>query len=118
MVQQSQIDEIVRILAAECRPEKIILFGSHASGHANEDSDLDLAIVKQTDLPRFKRGREIRRALRSGGRRWAFPMDILVFTPDEMADLSGDPYSLVHEILATGKILYESEQPVRLAAQS
>jgi predicted nucleotidyltransferase len=42
-------------LVSECQPEKIILFGSYAQGTAHEDSDLDLAIVKETDLPGFKR---------------------------------------------------------------
>ena len=69
MVTQNQIDEIVRIIAAECKPDKVILFGSYAVGTANESSDLDLAVVKQTDLPRQKRGREIRSAIRSGGKR-------------------------------------------------
>jgi uncharacterized protein len=116
MIAQSQIDEIVRIIVNECKPEKIILFGSYASGSANEDSDLDLAIVKSTDLPRHKRGREIRSAIRSGGKRWPFPMDIVVYTPTEMEQSKNDPYSLIHELLNTGKVLYESKQSTRLAA--
>ncbi len=116
MITQNQIDEIVRIIVAECQPERIILFGSYASDQAKNDSDLDLAIVKPSKLPRFKRGREIRSALRANGRRWLFPMDIVVYTPDEMVAGKNDPYSLVHEILATGKILYESSKPTRLAA--
>lgn len=117
MVTQQQIDEIVRILVHECQPEKIILFGSYAHGTANEDSDLDLAIVKETDLPKFKRPIEFQKALRSGGRKWFFPMDIVVYIPEEMEDWQTDPYSLVHEILVTGKTLYESAQPARLVRQ-
>ncbi len=116
MIAQNQIDEIVRIIVAECKPEKIFLFGSYAFGTAKEGSDLDLAIVKPSSLPRFKRGREIRSALRANGRRWLFPMDILVYTPEEMEAYKNDPYSIVHEILTTGKTLYESKQPERLAA--
>lgn len=108
MVTQQQIDEIVRILVDECQPEKIILFGSYASGTANEDSDLDLAIVKKTDLPPHKRSTEFRRALRSEGRRWLFGMDILVYTPEEIETYRNSPYSFVHEIFSTGKTLYES----------
>ena len=116
MVTQSQIDEIVRILVGECHPDKIILFGSYARGTATEDSDLDLAIVKETDLPRFKRSTAFRRALRANGRRWLFPMDIVVYTPEEIAAYQNDPYSLIHEILNTGKTLYESKQSARLVA--
>lgn len=117
MATQEQLDEIVRILASECQPEQIILFGSYALGTAHEESDLDLAIVKKSDLPRFKRSAEFRRALRAGGRRWLFPMDILVYTPEEIETYRDDPYSLIHEILQTGKTLYESKQSTRLAAQ-
>lgn len=108
MVSQAQIDEIVRILVRECQPEKIILFGSYASGDANDESDLDLAIVKQSELSGFKRPIEFQKALRAGGRRWLFPMDILVFTPEEVKKYQDNPFSIVHEIFSTGKTLYES----------
>jgi predicted nucleotidyltransferase len=116
MISQNQIDEIVRLIVNGCKPEKIILFGSYADGSAKADSDLDLAIVKDSDLPRHKRGREIRSVIRSGGKRWAFPMDIVVYTPSEMVQYKNDQYSLIHEIINTGKVLYESKQPTRLAA--
>ncbi|MBV6441682.1 MAG: nucleotidyltransferase domain-containing protein [Haliscomenobacteraceae bacterium CHB4] len=113
MVTQFQIDEIVRILVSECQPEKIILFGSYAQCTATEDSDLDLAIVKASDLPRFKRSAVFRKALRANGRRWLFPMDIVVYAPEEVAAFQNDPYSLIHEILQTGKTLYESKQKLK-----
>lgn len=114
MVTQAQIDEIVRILVSECQPEKIILFGSYAQGTAHEDSDLDLAIVKETDLPGFKRPIEFQKALRAKGQRWLFGMDILVFTPEEVEAYKNSRSSIIHEILQTGKMLYESKRPARL----
>lgn len=117
MITQNQIDDIVRILVNECHPEQIILFGSYALGTAKEDSDLDLAIVKSSDLPRFKRSALFRKALRADGRRWLFPMDIVVYTPEEINLYRNDPYSLVYEILQTGKTLYESKQSARLVAE-
>ncbi len=118
MVTQAQISEIVRILTTTCQPEKIILFGSYARGTAGEDSDLDLAIVKKSDLPKHKRSAEYRKALRADGRRWLFPMDIVVYTPEEVEAWKSNPYSLVHEIALTGKTLYESARPSRLVHQS
>ncbi len=116
MVTQEQINEIVHIVIKEVKPEKIILFGSYALGNANEESDLDLAIIMESNLPRFKRGALIRSVLRAGGRRWLFPMDIIVFTPEEVELFGDSQYSLIHEILLTGKILYESRQPARLVS--
>ena len=106
MVTQQQIDEIVRILVSKCQPEKIILFGSHAQGTAREDSDLDLAIVKKTELPPHKRSAEFRKVLRSEGQRWLFGMDILVYTPEEIESFKHN--SFIQNILSTGKTLYES----------
>jgi predicted nucleotidyltransferase len=39
---QDFIHEMVRRIAVQFRPEKIILFGSHARGDARPDSDVDL----------------------------------------------------------------------------
>ena len=108
MVTSTQIQQIVQILVKECQPDKIILFGSYAQGTAHEGSDLDLAIVKKSDLPSFKRPIEFQKALRAEGQRWFFPMDILVFTPEEVEKYKSDSYSFVHEVLLTGKTLYES----------
>ncbi len=116
MVSQEQISEIVHILSTRCRPEKIILFGSYAHGTANEDSDLDLAIIKKTDLSPYKRALEFRKALRENGQRWYFPMDILVYTPEEFEMYRDNQYHLIHEITLTGKTLYENRRPAQLAA--
>ncbi|MBV6440000.1 MAG: nucleotidyltransferase domain-containing protein [Haliscomenobacteraceae bacterium CHB4] len=116
MVTPEQIAEIVHILSTRCNPEKIILFGSYAQGTANEESDLDLAIVKKTDLPKYQRSIEFLKALREGRRRWLFPMDIIVYTPEEIEMYRDNQYSLIHEIVLTGKVLYESKRPERLAS--
>ena len=42
---QAQIDCMVKRIVRKFRPEKIILFGSHARGEAGADSDVDLLIV-------------------------------------------------------------------------
>ena len=40
--------------------ERIVLFGSHATGHSQWDSDLDLLVIWQTDLPPLERALETR----------------------------------------------------------
>lgn len=51
MIGPEQIAEIIDCIVQELAPEKIILFGSHARGEAREDSDVDLLVVAETDLP-------------------------------------------------------------------
>ena len=55
MVTQEQIQNLVNEIAENYQPEKIYLFGSYANGVPNEDSDIDLFIVKVTDKNRTDR---------------------------------------------------------------
>ena len=42
---QGLLGEMTQRLVAEFQPEQVILFGSHAWGTPNEDSDVDLLII-------------------------------------------------------------------------
>jgi len=79
MVSDRKISEIVRKIASNYQPEKILLFGSYASGKAREDSDPDFIIIKKTNIPKSKRGREVRRHLLGS----KIAMDLKVYTPEE-----------------------------------
>lgn len=58
------------------------IFGSFARDEAYPWSDIDLIIVKESSLPFVERPREFFNLLDLG-----FPMDILVYTPAEFADI-------------------------------
>ena len=84
-------------------PRKIVLFGSRASGHARPDSDLDVLIVEESALPRYKRSARYRRALCG-----VFPAkDVVVWTPAEIEEWRAVPQAFITSALATGKVLYE-----------
>ncbi len=53
------LEHILQTLVTQYQPEKIILFGSMASGTVHEWSDLDLAIIKDTPLPFLQRLKEV-----------------------------------------------------------
>ena len=92
-------DRIVRAY----RPEKIILFGSAASGDARQDSDLDLLIIKHTRKPYFQRIREVNHAIHI----WR-STDIAVLTPEELErGVSQNRFFLTREVLAKGKVIYD-----------
>ena len=103
MIGTDRITEIVNRIATGYNPDKIILFGSYASGNQSEDSDLDLLVIKRSDLPRPQRALQVRKMLLG----MMIPMDLIVYTPDEIALSKDNKYSFVHEILNTGKVIYE-----------
>ncbi|OFX34041.1 MAG: hypothetical protein A2X08_11060 [Bacteroidetes bacterium GWA2_32_17] len=105
MITQQQIGEVINSIVTLYQPEKIILFGSYANGTATENSDLDLLVVKKSEMPRYKRGIELRKILRPF--KFMFPLDILVFTKDELYGNIDMSYSFTREILANGKIVYD-----------
>lgn len=103
MIGKDKISEIVKKIATGYNPDKIILFGSYASGNPNDDSDLDLFVIKDTDLPRPQRTVQVRKMLYGS----MVPIDLIVYTPKEIDESKENRFSFVYEVLNTGKTLYE-----------
>jgi predicted nucleotidyltransferase len=103
MIDKDKISEIVKKIASGYNPDKIILFGSYASGNPNDDSDLDLFVIKDTDLPRPQRTVQVRKMLYGS----MIPIDLIVYTPKEIDESKENRFSFVYEVLNTGKTLYE-----------
>jgi len=102
-LRSSLLKEVTDRLVNEFQPERIILFGSHAWGHPDADSDVDLlVIVSDSDQPPTRRAQRAQRCL--GNVRVA--ADILVKTRAEADRLRRVATSLVNRALAEGKVLY------------
>jgi predicted nucleotidyltransferase len=103
-VDRTLLREVVRRIRAAAEPQRIILFGSKARGEGQADSDLDLLIVIETDLPRHKRPLPFYRALTGLG----LAKDIVVYTPAEVEEWKTASCSLVATALREGLVLYEN----------
>ena len=97
------LGEMVRRIRAAGNPLKIVLFGSRARGDARPDSDIDLLVIEESDLPRYRRSAVYRRALVG-----LFPSkDIVVWTPVEVQEWATVPNAFITTTLREGKVLYE-----------
>jgi predicted nucleotidyltransferase len=103
LIDNTTISNIVYRIAANTHPDKIFLFGSYANGQANDDSDIDLLIVKDTVEPRHKRSIEMQRLLKGS----KLPVDILVYTNDEFEREKLINYSFLNSAIQGAKLLYE-----------
>lgn len=94
---------MIRRILATGQPQKIILFGSRARGDARPDSDYDLLLIEPSDLPRYKRAARYRRVLVG-----VVPAkDILVWTPEEVAEWQNVPNAFITTVMREGVVLYE-----------
>jgi predicted nucleotidyltransferase len=105
------LEKILRTLAAEYFPEKVIIFGSMANDSVGEWSDLDLVIIKDTAKPFLQRLREVALLCRP-----SVGVDFLVYTPREFSDMIADrnPF-IIEEVLSKGKVLYERQSGTSMA---
>ena len=102
-VDDALLQEIVGKIVERFHPRRIILFGSRARGGHRGDSDVDLFVEMDSDAKPHERRTQIRSLFPD--RRWA--MDILVYTPQEVAERKNSLVSLVPVIEQEGRVLYE-----------
>ena len=82
-------------------PEKIILFWSIARDDWDEESDVDIIIVYETDKRFLDRLKELYMG-------WDIPkaVDILAYTPTEFTEMLSDNYFL-QDAIKDGEMIYE-----------
>lgn len=102
MITPDKIAEAVRTLVAEARPQKILLFGSYARGDAGEDSDLDLLVIEDEVEDKAREMVRLRRALRP----LRIPVDVLVFSVDEVKQWAHLPGTVLYWALREGRVVH------------
>jgi predicted nucleotidyltransferase len=98
------IQEIVRRIVKAIQPEKVILFGSRARGTARPESDIDLLVIARSTQPRHRRAAPLYGALSD----ILTPMDIVVYSPEEVQEWSEVRQAFVTTAIREGQVLYEN----------
>jgi predicted nucleotidyltransferase len=106
MITTRQIEELCEQIVREFNPYKIVLFGSHAYGHASTDSDVDLLVIMPFE------GRSTRQAIRILNKLSVLvPIDLLVQTPKQVEERLEIDDRFMREIVERGKVMYEAHHP-------
>lgn len=96
------IQSMVERIAADFDPQRIILFGSQASGTADEQSDVDLLVVTDYD-DRMQQTLAIRRSLDA----FRTPCDIIVKSPAEYDRWRRVVNTIAYVADRYGRVVYE-----------
>ncbi len=105
-VTEDLVQDAAERIARRVDPEMIILFGSRGRGEASERSDLDLLVVERegfgTERSRRAETGRIHEAL------WGIrvPVDVLVFSRDEVERWRNSRNHVIARALREGKVLY------------
>src|ERR1700731_1206680 len=97
----SVIRRFARAVGERFRPDKIILFGSHAYGEPHADSDVDILVVMpaRNEIDQAVRIDRVIDPL--------FPLDLIVCSPKNLAWRLKEGDSFLRDIMTKGKVLYE-----------
>ena len=91
-------------IAREFKPQRVILFGSHARGEPGADSDVDLLVVTAHRGHPTKKAIEIRARVEC-----PFALDLLVRSTAEIRRRLRLDDWFIREIIDQGKVLYEAD---------
>jgi len=103
MPSMQDIQRYCDAVADAFRPQRIVLFGSHAYGKPTPDSDVDvLVIMKKARRFWMQTSQSIHQKVSAG-----FPVDVIVRDPDFLKErlLEGDTF--LEEITSKGRVMYE-----------
>lgn len=104
-IPRAAIRQYVRQVVEQFHPQRVILFGSHAYGQPDADSDVDLLVVMpaKNELSQSIRIRQQTDA--------PFPMDLLVRTPEGLAKRLAWNDWFMKEVVEKGIVLYDANGP-------
>jgi predicted nucleotidyltransferase len=96
------VERVVKIIAEAIHPQKIILFGSRATGTARPDSDLDLVVIYAGEKSKRQVKLDIHRLMEPE----SLPMDLFVLSPEEMQRQRHVANTLAREVAERGVTVY------------
>ncbi len=105
VLEQSVVDELVSRICNAVQPNRIILFGSAATGEMTPDSDIDLLVLNPAPVEQKEEVKRIRESLRSLG----LAIDVFVLSTERFEETKDIVGGISHPAHKYGKVIYESD---------
>jgi predicted nucleotidyltransferase len=103
MATMQMIRKLGQEIGGRFNPQRVILFGSHAKGTADRDSDVDLLVIMSF------RGRPARKAAEVlMNVAPPFPIDVLVRTPQAVQRRIAMGDCFMQDVVQNGIVIYEA----------
>lgn len=102
---ERELARYVQLLAHQEGVDRLMMFGSLATGDVHTWSDIDLVVIQRTDLPFLQRLRALRSLLQP-----QVGTDIFVYTPEEFDRLQRERAFVRDEMVRKGVVLYERDR--------
>ena len=103
-IDDTLVREIVRRMLVVARPDRIILFGSAATGPMTRDSDIDLLVVAPASSNTLDERVRLYKALRGLG----FPFDVFIIGSDRFEETKNIFGGIAYPANKYGRVLYEA----------
>ena len=102
-IDEELLVQIVERVLSVARPDKIILFGSAATGQMTKDSDIDLLVLESAPGDTRKRSVSIRQAMRG----LDYPFDIIVMATERFEESKNVVGGIAYPANKYGRVIYE-----------
>jgi predicted nucleotidyltransferase len=106
-VTEQVLSEMIQVILEAAHPEEIVLFGSRGRGQASGESDVDLLVVESEPFGKDRSRRQEMRKLYDALGRFRIPMDILVYSREEIEYWRDSLNHVAARALREGRVLYE-----------
>src|SRR6267142_1403482 len=103
MIRMNRIQSLRNRIAREFKPQRIVLFGSHAYGVPRADSDVDLLVVMPFKGSGLRKAVEIIRTVKP-----QFSVVALLFRTQEVKFRLANNDWFLRDVFEQGRTLYES----------
>ncbi len=103
-ISQTLVSEIIKRILGVAEPQRIILFGSAATGPMTKDSDIDLLVLESAPGDTRKESVRIRQAVRGLG----YPFDIIVMDTARFEESKNVVGGIAYPANKYGKVVYEA----------